>query len=104
MEVHSLTRRQLEDYRSHLQAEEKSTATQEAYMRTALAFFADSAGAVTKASAAVYKRRLLARRLCGAHRQRQTGGAERPVRLFGLARMQAQNGAHPARRFPHGKT
>lgn len=29
-------------------------------MRTALAFFADSAGAVTKASAAVYKRRLLA--------------------------------------------
>ena len=60
MEVHSLTRRQLEDYRSHLQAEEKSTATQEAYMRTALAFFADSAGAVTKASAAVYKRRLLA--------------------------------------------
>ena len=60
MEAHSLTRRQLEDYRSHLQAEEKSTATQEAYMRTALAFFADSAGAVTKASAAVYKRRLLA--------------------------------------------
>ena len=102
MEVHSLTRRQLEDYRSHLQAEEKSTATQEAYMRTALAFFADSAGAVTKASAAVYKRRLLA----GGYAVRTVNArlAALNVRLFGLARMQAQNGAHPARRFPHGKT